>query len=202
MYPILKVAGAVHIWYYIPLCTIFAQKSNGDVLRTKFHDSKSRSQNPMPISKEDSSAHQSGSPWRLSEDYSRTPTTWPCRIFGWQLSQDYSKGHSQRLFIIQSVFKAAITSILLGQLHWSIQAAINYTCMSFAQLGQFIFHYGKSITQFNSQDGQNCIGPTHSPCSSRNIPVFPTMRKLLAIFTISKRHSPQLQSFSTYHCRD
>ncbi|MBW0592443.1 hypothetical protein O181_132158 [Austropuccinia psidii MF-1] len=33
----------------------------------------------MPISKEDSLAHQSGNPWRLSEDYSRTPTTWPCR---------------------------------------------------------------------------------------------------------------------------
>ncbi|MBW0505946.1 hypothetical protein O181_045661 [Austropuccinia psidii MF-1] len=26
--------------------------------------------------KEDSSAHQSGNPWWLSEDYSRTPTTW------------------------------------------------------------------------------------------------------------------------------
>ncbi|MBW0537188.1 hypothetical protein O181_076903 [Austropuccinia psidii MF-1] len=79
MHPILKVAGLVHIWYYIPLCTIFAQKLNGDAFRTKFYDSKSRSQTPMPILKEDSSAHQSGNPWRLSEDYSRTPTTWPCR---------------------------------------------------------------------------------------------------------------------------
>ncbi|MBW0494253.1 hypothetical protein O181_033968 [Austropuccinia psidii MF-1] len=35
---------------------------------------KSGSQNPTPILK-DSSAHQSGNPWRLSEDYSRTPTT-------------------------------------------------------------------------------------------------------------------------------
>ncbi|MBW0585700.1 hypothetical protein O181_125415 [Austropuccinia psidii MF-1] len=162
MYPILKVAGVVHIWYYIPLCTIFAQKYNGEVFRTKFYDSKSRSQNPTPISKEDYSAHQFGNPWWLSEDYSRTPTPWPCRSFGWQLSQDYSKGHSQRLFIIQSVFKAASTSILLGQLHWSIQAAINHTCMSFAQLGQLIFHYGKSITQFNSQDGQNYIGPNQT----------------------------------------
>ncbi|MBW0562748.1 hypothetical protein O181_102463 [Austropuccinia psidii MF-1] len=79
MHPVLKVAGVVHIWYYIPLCTIFSQQFNGDAFRTKFHDSKSRSQNPMPISKEDSSAHQSGIPWRLSEDYSRTSTTWPCR---------------------------------------------------------------------------------------------------------------------------
>ncbi|MBW0503293.1 hypothetical protein O181_043008 [Austropuccinia psidii MF-1] len=79
MHPVLKVAGVVHIWYYIPLCTIFAQQFNGEVLRTKFNDCKSRSQNPIPISNEDSSAHQSGNPWRLSEDYSRTPATWPCR---------------------------------------------------------------------------------------------------------------------------
>ncbi|MBW0575106.1 hypothetical protein O181_114821 [Austropuccinia psidii MF-1] len=80
MHPILKVAGVVHIWYYIPLCTSFAQKFNGDVFRTKFHNSKSRSQNPTPILKEDSSAHPSGNPWRLSGDYSRTPTTWPAGV--------------------------------------------------------------------------------------------------------------------------
>ncbi|MBW0522560.1 hypothetical protein O181_062275 [Austropuccinia psidii MF-1] len=79
MHPILKVAGVVHLWYYIPLCTIFAQQFNGDVFMTKFNDSKSRSQHPTPILKKDSSAHQSGNPWQLSEDYSRTPTTWPCR---------------------------------------------------------------------------------------------------------------------------
>ncbi|MBW0535234.1 hypothetical protein O181_074949 [Austropuccinia psidii MF-1] len=79
MHPVLKDAGVVHIWYYIPLCTIFAQQSNGDAFRTRFHDSKSRAQNLSPILKEDSSAHQSGNPWRLSEDHSRTQTTWPCR---------------------------------------------------------------------------------------------------------------------------
>ncbi|MBW0546679.1 hypothetical protein O181_086394 [Austropuccinia psidii MF-1] len=36
-------------------------------------------QNPSPISKEDSSAHQSGNPWWLSEDHFRTSTTRPCR---------------------------------------------------------------------------------------------------------------------------
>ncbi|MBW0473605.1 hypothetical protein O181_013320 [Austropuccinia psidii MF-1] len=81
---------------------------------------------------------------------------------GWQLFQDYSKGHSQRLFIIQSVVKEASTSILLGQLNWSIQAAINHTCMALAQLGQFILHCGNSITQLNSQDGQNRINPAHT----------------------------------------
>ncbi|MBW0559847.1 hypothetical protein O181_099562 [Austropuccinia psidii MF-1] len=79
MHPISKVAGVAHIWNYIPLCTILAQQFNGDIFRTNFHDSKLRSQNPTPISKEDSSAHQSGNPWWLSGDYSRTPTTWPCR---------------------------------------------------------------------------------------------------------------------------
>ncbi|MBW0557502.1 hypothetical protein O181_097217 [Austropuccinia psidii MF-1] len=48
-----KVAGMVHIWYYIPLCTIFAQQSNGDVFRIQFHFPNSRSQIPMPILKED-----------------------------------------------------------------------------------------------------------------------------------------------------
>ncbi|MBW0499342.1 hypothetical protein O181_039057 [Austropuccinia psidii MF-1] len=33
--------GVVHIWYNIPLCTIFSQKSNGDTFRTHLPDSKS-----------------------------------------------------------------------------------------------------------------------------------------------------------------
>ncbi|MBW0594252.1 hypothetical protein O181_133967 [Austropuccinia psidii MF-1] len=41
MHPVLKVPQVVHIWYNIPLCTIFAQKSNGDILRTKLSDPKS-----------------------------------------------------------------------------------------------------------------------------------------------------------------
>ncbi|MBW0555050.1 hypothetical protein O181_094765 [Austropuccinia psidii MF-1] len=36
-------------------------------------------QTPSPIMTEDSSAHQSGNPWQLSEHHFRTPTTWPCR---------------------------------------------------------------------------------------------------------------------------
>ncbi|MBW0502425.1 hypothetical protein O181_042140 [Austropuccinia psidii MF-1] len=79
MYPSLQDPGVVHILYYIPLCTIFAQQSHGDVFRTQFCYFKSRSQNPPPILKKDSSAHQCGNPWWLSEDHSRTPTTWPRR---------------------------------------------------------------------------------------------------------------------------
>ncbi|MBW0479125.1 hypothetical protein O181_018840 [Austropuccinia psidii MF-1] len=77
MHSVPKVAGVVHIWYYIPLCTILPQQFNGDGFRTKFHNSQARSQNPTPISKEDSLTHQYGNPWRQSEDHSRTPTTWP-----------------------------------------------------------------------------------------------------------------------------
>ncbi|MBW0535506.1 hypothetical protein O181_075221 [Austropuccinia psidii MF-1] len=79
MHPVLKDAGVVHIWYYIPLCPIFSQHSNGDIFRTQFYDPKSRSQNPSPILEEDSSAHQSGNPWQLSEDHFRIKPTWPCR---------------------------------------------------------------------------------------------------------------------------
>ncbi|MBW0504222.1 hypothetical protein O181_043937 [Austropuccinia psidii MF-1] len=80
------------------------------------------------------------------------------------------QGPSQMLFIIQSVVKAASTSILLGQLNWSIQAAINYTCMNLAPLGQFIFHCGNSITQFNSHNGQNCIGPIQTVQPATHLP--------------------------------
>ncbi|MBW0584040.1 hypothetical protein O181_123755, partial [Austropuccinia psidii MF-1] len=75
MHPVLKVAGVVHIWYYIPLCTIFSQQFNGDVFRTQFQISKSRYQNSTPILKEDFLTHQSGNPWRQSEDHSWSPIT-------------------------------------------------------------------------------------------------------------------------------
>ncbi|MBW0525282.1 hypothetical protein O181_064997 [Austropuccinia psidii MF-1] len=104
MHPVLKVAGVVHIWYYIPLCTICAQQFNGDAFRTQFHLSKSRSQNPTPILKEDFLTHQSGNPWRQSEDHLRIPTTWPCRSWVGNIIQDYSKRHSQRLYILSNQF--------------------------------------------------------------------------------------------------
>ncbi|MBW0480106.1 hypothetical protein O181_019821 [Austropuccinia psidii MF-1] len=44
-----------------------------------FSEPKSRSQNTSPTLNEDSSAHQSGNPWRLSEGHPRTPTIWFCR---------------------------------------------------------------------------------------------------------------------------
>ncbi|MBW0551683.1 hypothetical protein O181_091398 [Austropuccinia psidii MF-1] len=124
MHSVLKVAGVVHIWYYIPLCTIFAQQFNGDVLRTKFHNSNSRSRNPMPISKEDSLTHHSSNPWQQSEDHSRIPITWPCRSWVGNFIQDYNKGILRGYKVFQSVVKASSISILLGKPNWSIQASI------------------------------------------------------------------------------
>ncbi|MBW0590917.1 hypothetical protein O181_130632 [Austropuccinia psidii MF-1] len=105
MNPVLKVAEVVHIWYHIPLCTIFAQQFNGNVVSTQFHLSKSRSQNSIPISKEDFLTHQSGNPWRQSEDHSGIPITWPCRSWVGYFIQDYSKGHSQSLYILSISFQ-------------------------------------------------------------------------------------------------
>ncbi|MBW0557363.1 hypothetical protein O181_097078 [Austropuccinia psidii MF-1] len=126
MHPVLKVSGVVHIWYYIPLCTSFAQKFNGDICRTQFHLSKSRFQNPMPISKEDFLTHQSGNPWRQSEDHSRIPTTWPCRSWVGSFQSGLFQGaFSGGYTSFQSVVKASSISILLRQLNCSIQASIN-----------------------------------------------------------------------------
>ncbi|MBW0591389.1 hypothetical protein O181_131104 [Austropuccinia psidii MF-1] len=125
MHPVLKVAGVVHIWYYIPLCPIFSQQFNGDLFRTQFYLSNSRSQNSTLISKEDFLTHQSGNPLRKSEDHSTIPITWPCRSWVGNIIQDYSKGILRGYTSFQSVFKASIISILLGQLNWSIQASIN-----------------------------------------------------------------------------
>ncbi|MBW0580729.1 hypothetical protein O181_120444 [Austropuccinia psidii MF-1] len=41
MHPVLKVPQVVHIWYNIPLCTIFAQQFNGETFRTKLSNPKS-----------------------------------------------------------------------------------------------------------------------------------------------------------------
>ncbi|MBW0580936.1 hypothetical protein O181_120651, partial [Austropuccinia psidii MF-1] len=159
MHPVLKVSGVVHIWYYIPLCTIFAQQLNGDVYRTQFHLSKSRSKSPKLILKEDSLAHQSGNPWRQSEDHSRIPITWTCRSWVGIFIQDYSKGHSQSLYINT----ISCQGIKYFNTPWTTQlfdTGINQsTCMYLAQLGQFIFHCGNSVTQFKFQDGQICIDP-------------------------------------------
>ncbi|MBW0588658.1 hypothetical protein O181_128373 [Austropuccinia psidii MF-1] len=154
---VLKVAGMVHIWYYIPLCTIFAQQSNGDVFRTHFHLSISRSQNPTLISKEDYAAHQSDKLWRQSEDSSRIPTTCICRSWVGTLFRIIQRANLIRYYINT----ISCQGIKYFNTPWTTQfihtGLIQSTCMALTQLGRFIFHCVNSITQFKSQDGQNCI---------------------------------------------
>ncbi|MBW0583300.1 hypothetical protein O181_123015 [Austropuccinia psidii MF-1] len=109
---------------------------------TQFHLSKSRSQNQIPISKEDFLTHQSGNPWWQSEDHSRIPTTWPHRSWVGNFIQDYSKGHSQRLYIIS----ISCQGIKYFNTPWTTQLVhigVNQsTCMYLAQFGKFIFYCG------------------------------------------------------------
>ncbi|MBW0526492.1 hypothetical protein O181_066207 [Austropuccinia psidii MF-1] len=116
MNPVLKVAGVVHIWYYIPLCTIFAQQSNGDAFRTQFHLSKSRSQNPTPILKEDFLAQKT-----IQGSHSPSPEGVGLAISFRIILRAILRGYT----LFQSADKASIISILLGQFNWSIQVSIN-----------------------------------------------------------------------------
>ncbi|MBW0533339.1 hypothetical protein O181_073054 [Austropuccinia psidii MF-1] len=93
--------------------------------RTQFQLSKSRSQNPIPILKEDSLTHQSGNLWQQSEEHSRIPITWPCRSWVGNSFRSIPRAILIGYTFFQSVVKASSISILLGQLNWSIQAAVN-----------------------------------------------------------------------------
>ncbi|MBW0492334.1 hypothetical protein O181_032049 [Austropuccinia psidii MF-1] len=81
MNPVLKDPGVVHIWYNIPLCTIYAQQSNDDIFRTKLHDSKSSNPSITNFKGGSFSYFSLAIPWRLPGDHTRIPTTWPSR--GW-----------------------------------------------------------------------------------------------------------------------
>ncbi|MBW0576034.1 hypothetical protein O181_115749 [Austropuccinia psidii MF-1] len=159
MHPVLKVAGVVHIWYYIPLCTIFAQQFYGDVFRTQFHLAKSRSRNPTPIFEAgllNSSVWQSmGVIRRLFND----PNHLALQELGWQFHSGLFQGAFSEVINYfnqlsrHQVFNTPWTAQLV---HTGVNQS---TCMYLAQLGQFIFHFGSSVTQFKIQDGQNCIDP-------------------------------------------
>ncbi|MBW0556182.1 hypothetical protein O181_095897 [Austropuccinia psidii MF-1] len=105
MHRIIKDPGVVHIWYNIPLCTIFGQQSNYDTFRTKLCDSKS---SPQSIINFEGGCF-SYSVWQLPEDHVRTPTTWPCRSWVINYHQNYSKGNSQRLSFISIIVNASST---------------------------------------------------------------------------------------------
>ncbi|MBW0557539.1 hypothetical protein O181_097254 [Austropuccinia psidii MF-1] len=142
MHPVIKVEGVVHIWYYIPLCTIFSQQFNDDIFRTKFHDSK--------INVPKSNTHFKGglfnsSVWQSMGAIRRPfkdPNHLALQELGWQFIQDYSKGHSQRLYIASISFQG----IKYFNTPWTTQLVHTgrnqSTCMYLAPLGQFIFHCG------------------------------------------------------------
>ena len=78
---------------------------------------------------------------------------------GWKFIQNYPKGHFQRLYIIS----ISCQGIKYFNTPWTTQlvhtGGNQSTCMYLAQLGQFVFHCGNSVTQFNYKDGQICIDP-------------------------------------------
>ncbi|MBW0502281.1 hypothetical protein O181_041996 [Austropuccinia psidii MF-1] len=166
MHPILKVAGVVHIWYYIPLCTIFAQQFNGDVFRTKSHNSKSRSQNPTPILKEDSLTHQSGNQKTIQGSQSPGPAG-----VGWQFHSGLFQGHSQRLYSLS----ISCQGIKYFNTPWTTQlvhtGVDQSTCMYLAQSGQFNLPLWKFNNTVHFKDGQDCIGPIQTIQASINQPV-------------------------------
>ncbi|MBW0572136.1 hypothetical protein O181_111851 [Austropuccinia psidii MF-1] len=114
---------------------------------------------PSPIWKEDSSAIQSGNSLAA-----------PRRSF-----QDPNHLALQRLgchFLIRTILREILRSYQSFQsvsrhqvlsIPWTTQlvhtGSNQASRMALAQLGQFIFHWGNPVTQLNSQDGQNCIGP-------------------------------------------
>ncbi|MBW0524176.1 hypothetical protein O181_063891 [Austropuccinia psidii MF-1] len=97
----------VHIWYDIPLCTIFAQQSNGDHFRTKLGDSKSSPKSITNSKRRIFQLFSLATPWWLPEDHLRIPTTWSCRSWVVNSHQDYSKGNSQSLSIISIIVQAS-----------------------------------------------------------------------------------------------
>ncbi|MBW0499990.1 hypothetical protein O181_039705 [Austropuccinia psidii MF-1] len=116
MHPIPKDPGVVHIWFSIPLCTIFAQQSNGDTFRTKLSDPKS---SPQSIT-----IHKGGrfcySVWQFPGAYQKTI----------QGPQPPGPAGVELSILIRTI----LGEILGG----SNQASF----MALAQLGQFIFHCG------------------------------------------------------------
>ncbi|MBW0571266.1 hypothetical protein O181_110981 [Austropuccinia psidii MF-1] len=134
MHPVLKVAGVVHIWYYIPLCTNFAQHFNDDLFRTKFHNFKLK----VPRS----NAHFKGvffnpSVWQSMATIRRLfkdPNHLALQELGWQFHSELFQGNSHRLFNLSISFQG----IKYSNTPWTTQlvhTGVNQsTCMSLAQL--------------------------------------------------------------------
>ncbi|MBW0487344.1 hypothetical protein O181_027059 [Austropuccinia psidii MF-1] len=142
MHPVLKDPGVVHIWYNIPLCTIFTQQSNGDIFRTKVSDPKSSLQSITIFE----GGLFSYSVWQFPGGYQKTiQGPQPPGTAGVGLSilirtilGEILRGNqSFQSFSMHQVFSIPCTTQLV---HTGSNQA---SCMALAQLGQFIFHCGK-----------------------------------------------------------
>ncbi|MBW0546796.1 hypothetical protein O181_086511 [Austropuccinia psidii MF-1] len=95
--PFLQGPGVVHIWYNKPLCTIFAQQSNGDTFRTQLPNSKS-SPKSITIFEEGLFSY---SVWQFPGGYQKTiqgPQPPGPEEVGLSFThKDYYEGNSQRL---------------------------------------------------------------------------------------------------------
>ncbi|MBW0502374.1 hypothetical protein O181_042089 [Austropuccinia psidii MF-1] len=141
MHPTLKDPGVVHIWYNIQLCTILAQKSNGDAFRTKLCDSKS---SPQSITNFEGGF--------FSYSVRKFPGSYQKTIQGPQPPGPAGVGLS---ILIRNILMAILRGYQLFQslsrnqvltIPWItelVHRGINQaSCMALANLGQFIFHCG------------------------------------------------------------
>ncbi|MBW0475507.1 hypothetical protein O181_015222 [Austropuccinia psidii MF-1] len=149
----LKDLRVVHIWYNIPLCTIFSQQSNGDIFRTK--------SSPQSITTFEERFF-GYSVWQFPGSYQKTiqgPQS--CGSAGVGLSI-LNRNIMREIIRGYQLFQSFSTNQVLS-IPWTAQlvhtGSNQASSMALAHLGQFIFHCGNSVTQFNSQDGQSCIGP-------------------------------------------
>ncbi|MBW0583104.1 hypothetical protein O181_122819 [Austropuccinia psidii MF-1] len=151
MHTILKDPVVVHIWYNIPLCTIFSQQSNGDTFLTILNDSKLSTQSITTL-KEDVFSY---SVWQFPGGYQKTiQVPHPPRPAGVGLS-----------FPIRTILR----EILRG--NQSLQSFSRYHIFSIPWTTQLVHgvvikhhvwpwpNWANSVPQFSSQDGQDCIGP-------------------------------------------
>ncbi|MBW0478114.1 hypothetical protein O181_017829 [Austropuccinia psidii MF-1] len=140
-----------HIWCYIPLCTIFAQKSNGKIFKTPFPHFTSHHQHTIPFQRKSLVAEACNS-WEDPEDHLREPITWHFRFWPFQFNsippREYLHrilpGKFQEVVIHQISFKSIKSSSTPSTTQLAHKGCIHETCMAWTLLDQFVFHCGNS----------------------------------------------------------
>ncbi|MBW0498298.1 hypothetical protein O181_038013 [Austropuccinia psidii MF-1] len=78
MYPLPKDSGMMHIWYNIPLCTIFPQQSNGDCFKTQLRHLDCSPQIHHPFQRKTFWSFSLAIPNGFQKTI-QGPQQWPCR---------------------------------------------------------------------------------------------------------------------------